>query len=146
MRSLLIMILPALLLAGAGGCSIYKIDIQQGNTLEAEQVEKLNTGMTREQVAYLLGTPLIQDPFHANRWDYVYSFKPGGSKPKSQHLTLHFDNGTLTKIDRDQFRDYKELFTPTNRGLPDTASQSTGGGSTSPAPPRTPPGGGLPSP
>lgn len=144
MRSLLIMILPALLFAS--GCSVYRIDIQQGNTLEVEQVEKLKTGMSREQVAYLLGTPLVQDPFHANRWDYVYSFKPGGREPKSQHLTLHFDNGTLSKIERDQFRDYKELYTPTNEGLPDTASQSSGGGNTGPAPPRTPPGGGLPTP
>jgi len=145
MRNLLILILPALLAFGPAGCSIYKVDIQQGNTLETEQVNELKLGMTREQVTYLLGTPLIRDPFHPERWDYVYSFKPGGGKLKSQHLTLYFEHNTLAKIDRDSFHDFNEMQTPTNSGLPDTGSQGSGG-STGPAPPQTPPGSGLPVP
>ena len=50
----------------------YKIDVQQGNFLDQEMVAKLKPGMTRSQVRFLLGTPLIADPFHPDRWDYVY--------------------------------------------------------------------------
>ncbi|RMG27455.1 MAG: outer membrane protein assembly factor BamE, partial [Gammaproteobacteria bacterium] len=68
-----------------GGCTrtlerlpfVYRIDIQQGNVVTQEQIDQLRPGMTREQVRYLLGTPLVQDTFHPERWDYVYYFKPG---------------------------------------------------------------------
>lgn len=145
MRNLLILILPAVLGLGPAGCSVYKIDIQQGNSLETRQVNELEPGMSREQVVYLLGTPLIQDPFHPGRWDYVYSFKPGGGEPESQHLTLYFDNGRLARIDRSSFVDFNQIYAPTGSGRADTASQSTGG-DRGPAPPRPSPGGGLPMP
>lgn len=77
----------------------HKIDIQQGNALKAENLNKLKPGMTRKQVTVLLGTALIRDIFHTNRWDYVYTFKPGGGETKVMRLTLYFDNDKLQKID-----------------------------------------------
>jgi len=77
----------------------HKIDIQQGNAIKAENLNKLKTGMSKKQVLILLGTPLIQDIFHKNRWDYVYTFKPGEGQMKIMRLTLYFDGETLNKID-----------------------------------------------
>lgn len=65
-------ILAAWLVAGCGGFSEYRIDIQQGNVVSQDAVAQLRQGMTREQVRFLLGTPLLQDVFHGDRWDYVY--------------------------------------------------------------------------
>ena len=73
-----------LLLALLAGCSSvprtvneYKIDVQQGNVLSQEMVAQLRPGLTKDQVRFILGTPMLQDMFHANRWDYVYSLKKG---------------------------------------------------------------------
>ena len=55
-----------------GLLTIYKIDVQQGNALLAEDVEKIQVGMDKEQVLFVLGSPLIVDSFHPDRWDYVY--------------------------------------------------------------------------
>ena len=100
MRRILITIIGCAFLLS--GCSVYKIDIQQGNTLEAEKVAQLKTGMNKQQVQYLLGTAMLKDPFHANRWDYVYTFTPGGGEMKKHHLTLHFENGRLVTIDKSE--------------------------------------------
>jgi len=114
MRKILILILVISLPAWLGACTAYRVDIQQGNTLDKEQVDQLQVGMTKQQVKFLLGTPLIQDPFHANRWDYVYSFKPGGGKLSSQHLTLYFDGNTLSRIDGSAFTGYTGVKKPDN--------------------------------
>ena len=81
------------------GCSIHQIDIQQGNVITPEVVEKLKIGMNRRTVKSILGTPPIADPFHQDRWDYVYSMALGKEK-KSQnsHLTLLFENDNLKDI------------------------------------------------
>lgn len=81
----------------AGGC-VYKIDIQQGNSLEMDQINSVREGMTKQQVVFVLGTPLIQDPFEQDRWDYVYTFRPGGGEMRKEHLTLFFDNDKLIQI------------------------------------------------
>lgn len=85
------------------GCGlIYKQDIQQGNVLEQEQVDMLSPGMTRRQVALILGTPAINDPFHRQRWDYVSAFKEGGSDVDvRRQLTLIFTGNELTRIEGD---------------------------------------------
>jgi outer membrane protein assembly factor BamE len=137
MRNLLIMILLSL----GAGCSVYRVDVQQGNTLEAEQVNKLKTGMSREQVAFLLGTPVLQDPFHPDRWDYVFSFKPGGGELRSRHLTLYFQGNSLARIDRSQYADYNTIFQPVRRHKRETSDKAVGGGR-GVAPPPTAPGGG----
>lgn len=75
------------------GCfpSVYKIDIQQGNIITQDMINQLRPGMTKAQVKYLMGSPLILDPFHANRWDYIYSIQPGGGAIRQENVILTFD-------------------------------------------------------
>ncbi|VAX13330.1 hypothetical protein MNBD_GAMMA24-2067 [hydrothermal vent metagenome] len=80
-------------------CSIYKIDVQQGNTLDPDQVKQLKLGMSTRQVLFILGSPMLRDPFHPKRWDYPFTFKPGGKKMFKEHLTVFFKNGKLVRID-----------------------------------------------
>ncbi|MEX2500694.1 MAG: outer membrane protein assembly factor BamE [Wenzhouxiangellaceae bacterium] len=75
------------------GCNVvYKQNIQQGNVLDREDMDRLETGMTKRQVMVLLGTPAVQSPFHANRWDYINSFAPRGGKAERRTLTIEFEN------------------------------------------------------
>ena len=84
------------------GCvRTYRIDIQQGNIVTQEQIEQLKPGMKMTEVRYLLGAPLVKDPFHTERWDYFYSFRSGETRRvEQQRLTIFFDNGQLTKIEQ----------------------------------------------
>lgn len=79
--------------------SPYRIDVQQGNALEQESVAKLKPGLTRSQVRFLLGTPLLVDPFHGNRWDYVYNFRKAGKLAEERRLALFFDGDVLARIE-----------------------------------------------
>jgi outer membrane protein assembly factor BamE len=82
------------------GCTVYKTDIQQGNVLTQDMTDKLKTGMTRSQVRFVLGTPLIADPFHPERWDYVYLYKKSVAAPAEAHqFTVVFDGDTLARIE-----------------------------------------------
>ncbi|PCH60284.1 MAG: cell envelope protein SmpA [Gammaproteobacteria bacterium] len=82
-------------------CSIHKIDIQQGNIVDDKQLEKLQLGMRREQVVNLLGTPLVQDPFRPDRWDYLYYLKPANKPAKRHQLTLFFEGDYLINFTAD---------------------------------------------
>lgn len=91
----------ALVVACAAAGCVYRIDVQQGNYLEDDAVEQVEAGMTRSQVRFLLGTPMVADPFHAQRWDYVYYFKPGRGRGRElRHLTVYFDNDAVARIER----------------------------------------------
>uniref|UniRef100_UPI0021473CD8 outer membrane protein assembly factor BamE n=1 Tax=Endozoicomonas sp. SESOKO1 TaxID=2828742 RepID=UPI0021473CD8 len=76
----------------------YKIDIQQGNVITRGMVDQLRPGMTRAQVQYVMGTPLLEDTFNSNRWDYVYSQQPGGKSREQKTVTLFFENDQLNSI------------------------------------------------
>lgn len=80
---------------------VYKIDVQQGNIVTQDMVNQLHTGMSKRQVNYAMGTPLVVDVFHPERWDYIYSFQRGGHKPEHHRVTLYFENDQLTRIDGD---------------------------------------------
>jgi len=98
MRYTIIFLFTILLLSGC--LRPYKIDIQQGNIINAEQLEQLKPGMTRREVQYILGTPLVEDPFHAERWDYFYSLKEGREKNRQQQLiTVVFKSDSLADIE-----------------------------------------------
>jgi outer membrane protein assembly factor BamE len=87
-------------LLAIAGC-VYKPNIQQGNLLEVEDVEKVETGMTRSQVRYLLGTPMLADPFDPQRWDYIYTFRRGReSKIDRSHFVVHFDGDKVSKVEK----------------------------------------------
>ncbi len=93
---------PAALLAAAllSAC-VYKLDTQQGNLLDVEQVEAVEVGMTRSQVRFLLGTPMVTDPFTQDRWDYMYYFRAGkGGASRRSHVIVHFDGDTVSSIER----------------------------------------------
>ena len=77
----------------------YKMDIRQGNYVTPEMREKLKLGMNKSQARYVLGTPMISDAFHGNRWDYVYRLERDGQIVEEQRLTLYFDGDNLVKID-----------------------------------------------
>ena len=91
----------ALLLAGCGWLTPYRIDVQQGNYVSQEMVAKLRRGMSKEQVRYILGTPLVTDIFHADRWDYVYSLERPGETPVRRRLAVFFEDDKLARLDGD---------------------------------------------
>jgi outer membrane protein assembly factor BamE len=79
----------------------YSIDIRQGNYVTQEMAAQLTPGMTEEQVRFVMGTPLLVDPFHANRWDYVYSYAPGGKTAETRRITLLFKDNKLSSVEGD---------------------------------------------
>jgi outer membrane protein assembly factor BamE len=92
------------LLAGAAcattGC-IYRPNIQQGNLLDIEDVDQVQTGMTRSQVRYLLGTPMLADPFDPQRWDYIYTFKRGRARQVERaHFIVRFDGDKVSVVEK----------------------------------------------
>jgi outer membrane protein assembly factor BamE len=79
----------------------YRIEIQQGNFISQEMLNQLKIGMTREQVRYVLGTPLVTDIFHADRWDYVY-YRERAGRADQRRVSVHFDKeGRLERIGGD---------------------------------------------
>jgi outer membrane protein assembly factor BamE (lipoprotein component of BamABCDE complex) len=83
------------------GITPHKIDIQQGNYVTQDMVAKLKPGMSKSQVRFALGTPLIVDPFHNDRWDYVYVLQKGGRLAEQRHIVVVFQNDKLVRIDGD---------------------------------------------
>jgi len=78
-------------LASCSSLTPYKVPILQGNIFEEEDIEKLTEGLTKDQVQFVFGTALIQDPFHSNRWDYYYSIQVGEELLDEKKLSIFFD-------------------------------------------------------
>jgi outer membrane protein assembly factor BamE len=84
----------------ACGC-VYRMDIQQGNYLEAKTIDQLSVGMTRSQVRYLLGTPMVPDLFDKDRWDYLYYFQRGRlRRPEQRHVIVYFKEDKVSNFER----------------------------------------------
>lgn len=79
----------------------YRANIQQGNWITAEQVARLQPGMSREQVRFLLGTPTLQDIFRSDRWDYPYYSKPGYGEPETRRFSVWFEGDSLVRWEGD---------------------------------------------
>lgn len=93
-----------LALAPLGGCGLlYKLDVQQGNLFDKEQVETLKPGMTKRQVLLVMGSPSVVSPFGQDRWDYVSSMRRGRGQMESKDLVLHFEGDSLARIEGDYF-------------------------------------------
>ncbi len=88
-----------LLLSLLNGCA-YQVEVQQGNVTTSAQVEQLKVGMDQQRVRFIMGTPLLQDPFHPNRWDYLFSLKSEERTVPSYRVTLYFENGRLQRIEQ----------------------------------------------
>ncbi len=97
----MLLLLPLLV----GGCASfsfpYRMEVQQGNILTQEKVNKLKTGMSTREVRYVMGSPLLIDPFHPQRWDYYYSLQNSGKDPQPRHIALFFRDDRLIRIEGD---------------------------------------------
>lgn len=103
-----------LLVLCLAGCTVlqgfslrpYRMNVQQGNFLEAKDIDQIQVGMTRGQVRFLIGTPMVADPFNTERWDYVFFFKVGRSRDEiTSNLTIWFENDRVVRIDRPEDTD-----------------------------------------
>jgi len=105
-KTVIALILSALCLTTAG-CGVtekirpYKLDVRQGNLVTQEMISQLKKGMSKDQVRVALGTPLLTDIFHADRWDYVYRFEPGYGDVEQRHVTLFFKDEKLSHVSGD---------------------------------------------
>ncbi|MEY2625058.1 MAG: hypothetical protein RL412_833 [Pseudomonadota bacterium] len=106
------------------GC-VYRMAVQQGNYLDARQVMQVKEGMTRAQIRFLLGTPMLPDAFNRDRWDYLYTLNLGdGSAVTRQRLTVYFEDDKVSRIE--------------NAGAPTEVPADTGAAPASPATPNPP--------
>lgn len=81
---------------------VYKLDVNQGNYITQDQVDKLKVGLTPQQVRLALGTPLLVDPFHPSRWEYSYSFERQGRVIEQRQFTAYFVNDKLARWEGDE--------------------------------------------
>ncbi|MEO0974421.1 MAG: outer membrane protein assembly factor BamE [Pseudomonadota bacterium] len=93
-------VLVVLMGLAVSGCA-YRITIRQGNFLEEDTINQVEVGMTGQQVQFLLGTPMIEDPFHSDRWDYLYYVIVGRKRNVRQgHFIVHFDRERVASVER----------------------------------------------
>ncbi|HEX8962951.1 MAG TPA: outer membrane protein assembly factor BamE [Rhodocyclaceae bacterium] len=79
----------------------YRIDVRQGNLVTQDMVAQLKPGLTKDQVRYVLGTPMLTDLFHADRWDYVYRLQKGDGEVQQRRLAVFFQDGKLVRLGGD---------------------------------------------
>lgn len=103
---------------------VYKIPIEQGNIVTQEMVDQLKPGMSKSQVEYILGSPVIKDSFNNQRWDYVYSIKPGKGERKQHRLTVFFEDELLHSFSGDFAPSADETKTTPNTPATDTDSEA----------------------
>jgi len=108
-RSLPAAVLFSVLLALSAGC-VYRPNIQQGNLLKLDDVNQVTVGMTRSQVRYLLGTPMVADPFQPDRWDYIYTLRRGRErKVDRSYFVVHFEGDKVAKVDKIDMPDATDI-------------------------------------
>lgn len=103
MQRLAVAVLLCLTLAGCGGVrlgfpGVYRIDVAQGNIVTQEMIDKLKPGMTKRQVRFVMGSPLVIDTFTPERWDYVYRYARAGELEREERVSLFFENDVLARI------------------------------------------------
>ncbi|MCQ8128103.1 outer membrane protein assembly factor BamE [Methylomonas rivi] len=80
---------------------VYSIDIEQGNMIDQAMVDQLRPNMSKRQVLYIMGSPMLTDTFHERRWDYLYSEQPGGDARVQKRISLYFDGDNLVGVQGD---------------------------------------------
>ncbi|MBC7939069.1 MAG: outer membrane protein assembly factor BamE [Chitinophagaceae bacterium] len=93
----------------------YRIDIVQGNAVTREQAALIKPGLSRLQVKDILGTPLIADPFHTQRWDYLFSLRRPGAAVQRRSVVVHFDNDVVKSIEADELPSEREFVASISR-------------------------------
>jgi outer membrane protein assembly factor BamE len=120
----------------------YRIDIVQGNVVTKEQLALVHPGMSRVQVRDLLGSPLLTDPFHADRWDYVFTIDRPGTSPQRRSVVAHFEGDKLVKIDAPDLPSEREFVALVSRtsasGKPVTLELTPEQRAALPVPPKPP--------
>ncbi len=107
MRTLLVSLLCALTLTSVTACGFvgfpgaYRINVEQGNIIDQAKVDKLKIGMSRRQVRFILGTPLVEDSFNQDRWDYRHTIRNGKNSLLDERLTVFFKGDKLDRIEGD---------------------------------------------
>ena len=92
--------LLSVLLIITSGCTVHRLEIQQGNIIKDDKVDQLKIGSSKRQVKFVMGSPLLTDPFHSDRWDYVFTNQPGDTRDitEYQHISVYFEGDKLVKI------------------------------------------------
>lgn len=96
---------------------VYQVDVEQGNIVTQEMIDLLEPDMNKRQVRYVLGTPLVVDVFHQDRWDYIYSLQPGGDPREQKRVSVIFENDRLVGLQGD--------FRPSNKPPDETPKDTT---------------------
>ena len=112
--SLLVLLVTSLCVASCSLPRVYKLTVQQGNVITQEMVDGLKPGMTREQVAYVMGEPVVRNPFDESRWDYVYTLRVPGYLDEIVKMSLFFEDDVLSHTSGD--------LKPTDPDEPDEAA------------------------
>lgn len=102
MRTKILLVVVSIFLASCGWLSSfspYKMEIRQGNMVTPEMRERVKVGMSRQQVSTALGSPLVSDVYHANRWDYIYRYEEKGQLLEQHRLTVYFKGDFVSSID-----------------------------------------------
>lgn len=90
---------------------VYRIDVQQGNVVTQEMLAQLEYGMDKKKVEFIMGSPIISDTFHSNRWDYVYTYRDGHQTAEQRRVTLFFRNELLAKVEGDVVKAHGNIVT-----------------------------------
>lgn len=103
LRRYFYLVISVLMCVAISGCFLrpYRFPVTQGNEICADTVAQLQVGMSANEVRYLMGTPMLQDVFHENRWDYIYIEKPGYGPAARYHLAIFFQDGHIASIMQD---------------------------------------------
>jgi len=94
---------------------VYTVDVQQGNMIDQAMVDQLRPGMSKRQVLYIMGSPMLKDSFHENRWEYLYSSQPGGEDRQQKRITLLFEGDKIVGLQGD----FKPTKVPVLKPSPD---------------------------
>ncbi len=124
MRGLVLILTLTLMLPGCairriGIPKVHRITIQQGNVITQDMVDKLKPGMTKRQVLFVMGEPVVKNPFEHDRWDYIYTIKPPRQPTAQSRMTLFFEDDGLVR--------FTGNFVPTERESPDPPAESAAG-------------------
>jgi outer membrane protein assembly factor BamE len=101
----------------------YRVEVVQGNALTKEQIEAVKPGMTRAQVRDVLGSPLLTDPFHADRWDYIFTIRRQGTEPQRRSVIVRFDGDLLKQVEAPELPTEREFVDSISTGRPNASKR-----------------------